>query len=247
MPDTPCDVRSIRSRLGLTQADFAEQFGLSVSTVRDWEQGRRNPDGPARVLLSVIDQQPDVVRKATSRLSDADQLAPPYLDIDAPQHSGTAERRISISPTAHEEDIDRVAIVTRTLCAQYNIQFASGNDDVLHKMQMYMKIGLERIRELALGELGHEAKRSKRRGAPRKIPNMSNEFFYPLLLAKIRSDFAGLEYHSDREVIKMLMDAGSIPRTTTLDSYMQSISRGRKKLMADPEWKSAADVLRKNP
>lgn len=58
------DVESIRRRLGLSQSDFAIAFGVSVATVRNWEQGRRRPHGPARVLLVVIEKAPGVVLKA---------------------------------------------------------------------------------------------------------------------------------------------------------------------------------------
>ena len=58
------DVAAIRAKLGMTQARFAETFGVSVGTVRNWEQGRRAPRGPARVLLLVIDAEPLAVRRA---------------------------------------------------------------------------------------------------------------------------------------------------------------------------------------
>ena len=58
------DVRSIRSRLGLTQQHFAARFGFSVNTVRHWEQGRRVPEGPTRAYLLVIDREPEAVQKA---------------------------------------------------------------------------------------------------------------------------------------------------------------------------------------
>jgi len=61
------DVAAIRKRLKLTQAGFAARFGLSVATVRDWEQGRRVPDRPARVLLAVIAQNPEAVEQAVER------------------------------------------------------------------------------------------------------------------------------------------------------------------------------------
>ena len=57
----PADVRSTRERLGLTQAAFASAFGVSIATVRNWEQGRREPEGPARVLLRVIERHPEAV------------------------------------------------------------------------------------------------------------------------------------------------------------------------------------------
>jgi putative transcriptional regulator len=58
------DVAAIRKRLGLSQAKFAERFGLSPATVRDWEQGRRRPDRTARTLLTVIDRDPEAVERA---------------------------------------------------------------------------------------------------------------------------------------------------------------------------------------
>ena len=58
------DVERVRGRLGLSQVDFAAAFGVSVATVRNWEQGRRRPHGPARVLLVVIEKAPGVVLDA---------------------------------------------------------------------------------------------------------------------------------------------------------------------------------------
>ena len=58
------DPAVIRARLGLTQVAFAATFGLSVGTVRDWEQGKAAPDLAARALLAVIGHRPDVVREA---------------------------------------------------------------------------------------------------------------------------------------------------------------------------------------
>lgn len=58
------DVRAIRAKTGLTQQAFADRFGFPVATVRDWEQGRRGPETSARVLLTVIDKEPEAVRRA---------------------------------------------------------------------------------------------------------------------------------------------------------------------------------------
>ena len=58
------DVERIRRRLGFSQVDFAAAFGVSVATVRNWEQRRRRPHGPAQVLLVVIEKAPLVVLKA---------------------------------------------------------------------------------------------------------------------------------------------------------------------------------------
>lgn len=58
------DVAAIRARTGLSQARFAQRFGLSPSAIRDWEQQRRTPDPAARTLLMVIDKEPDAVVRA---------------------------------------------------------------------------------------------------------------------------------------------------------------------------------------
>ena len=58
------DVRATRRRLGLSQAAFAAKFGFQAATVRNWEQGRTRPDGPARVLLAVIAKHPEAVEDA---------------------------------------------------------------------------------------------------------------------------------------------------------------------------------------
>ena len=55
------DVRRVREKQHLSQPDFAKCYGLEVDTVRNWEQGRYGPDGPAKVLLNVIDHEPDAV------------------------------------------------------------------------------------------------------------------------------------------------------------------------------------------
>lgn len=58
------DVKRIRTRLRMTQQEFATRFGFSVNTVRHWEQGRRVPEGPTRAYLMVIDREPQAVQKA---------------------------------------------------------------------------------------------------------------------------------------------------------------------------------------
>jgi len=60
----PVDVRRVRRRLAMSQEEFAARFGISTATVRNWEQGRRQPDGPARVLLNIIDREPAAVQRA---------------------------------------------------------------------------------------------------------------------------------------------------------------------------------------
>ena len=55
------EVRQIRENLSVSQDDFAALMGVSVNTVQNWEQGRRTPTGPARVLLTIVQHQPDIL------------------------------------------------------------------------------------------------------------------------------------------------------------------------------------------
>jgi putative transcriptional regulator len=58
------DVKELRAKLGMSQPEFALKFGFSLGTLRGWEQGRRMPDGPARVLLTIIAREPKAVLRA---------------------------------------------------------------------------------------------------------------------------------------------------------------------------------------
>jgi putative transcriptional regulator len=60
----PDDVRKARLRLGLSQDQFADAFGVSASTLRKWEQGQRSPTGAAKTLLKIIEREPKAVVRA---------------------------------------------------------------------------------------------------------------------------------------------------------------------------------------
>ncbi len=60
-------VRDLRLRAKLTQAEFASRLGVPLETIRNWEQGKRSPRGPARALLTVIAHEPDMVFAALAR------------------------------------------------------------------------------------------------------------------------------------------------------------------------------------
>ena len=64
VPPAKVDVRSIREKLDLSQSEFAARFGFTAGAVRQWEQGRRQPQGPARVLLTIIAREPGAVSRA---------------------------------------------------------------------------------------------------------------------------------------------------------------------------------------
>lgn len=61
------DVKAVRAKLGMTQRQFASRFGFAYDALRDWESHRRQPERAARVLLTVIDYNPDVVEEALDR------------------------------------------------------------------------------------------------------------------------------------------------------------------------------------
>ena len=63
------DVARIREQYGLSQAKFAALLGISVRTLQNWEQGRRHPRGPARVLLRVAAEHPDALLSLVKKAS----------------------------------------------------------------------------------------------------------------------------------------------------------------------------------
>ena len=65
---TAVDVRAIRNQRGQTQAVFARTYGFSAAAVRDWEQGRRQPERAARILLAMIAHAPDAVERVMQEI-----------------------------------------------------------------------------------------------------------------------------------------------------------------------------------
>jgi putative transcriptional regulator len=61
------DVSAIRRKTGLSQQLFSARIGVSTGTLRNWEQGRRRPDGPARVLLAMLARNPKLVEETLGR------------------------------------------------------------------------------------------------------------------------------------------------------------------------------------
>jgi putative transcriptional regulator len=62
--DAAAHIRGIRARTGLSQPAFAQRLRVSVETLRNWEQGKRHPQGPARALLRIIDKAPEAAMAA---------------------------------------------------------------------------------------------------------------------------------------------------------------------------------------
>lgn len=65
----PEEIRLIREKLHKSQSEFARMIGVSISTLQNWEQGRRQPEGPARALLVVASKAPNVVAKALAEVT----------------------------------------------------------------------------------------------------------------------------------------------------------------------------------
>ncbi len=62
------DIKAVRAKVGMTQAEFAATFGISLGTLRHWEHGDRKPQGPALVLLNVVAKEPEAVLRALSSI-----------------------------------------------------------------------------------------------------------------------------------------------------------------------------------
>ena len=83
------DVRGIRERLGMSQPEFAARFGISVKTLRNWEQGHREPEGPARAYLTVIKNDPEAVMRALDQDRPLVEFQP-LLDADTEDSTNKA-------------------------------------------------------------------------------------------------------------------------------------------------------------
>ncbi len=64
---TSVDVKNLREKLHMTQEVFASSFGISLGTLRHWERGDRHPQGPALVLLSIVEKSPKLALNALTR------------------------------------------------------------------------------------------------------------------------------------------------------------------------------------
>ena len=69
------DVRQVRERFGISQAEFAARFGLELDTIQNWEQGRYKPDPAAQLLLKIIQMRPDIVEQALTSVLPGDRPA----------------------------------------------------------------------------------------------------------------------------------------------------------------------------
>lgn len=58
------DAKAIRAKVGLSQSEFAQLIGVKIATLRNWEQHRRTPTGPAAALLTIVEKEPDAALRA---------------------------------------------------------------------------------------------------------------------------------------------------------------------------------------
>ena len=61
---SPPDAKSVRAKVGLSQTEFARLIGVKVATLRNWEQNRRHPTGPAAALLTIVEKEPEAALRA---------------------------------------------------------------------------------------------------------------------------------------------------------------------------------------
>ena len=95
----PTDVKAIRAKFGLSQQRFAKTFALNLATLRDWEQERRMPHGPARTLLQIIDREPEAVRRALgAKTKAAHVIRKPAASTSKPAHRQPAARNRNHEP-----------------------------------------------------------------------------------------------------------------------------------------------------
>jgi putative transcriptional regulator len=64
----PVDIKALRKRVGKTQGQFSDEFNLPIGTLRDWEQHRREPDTGSKVYLSMIEADPDGVKRILAKV-----------------------------------------------------------------------------------------------------------------------------------------------------------------------------------
>lgn len=74
---SPADLKGMRTRMGMSQAEFARMIGVSIGTLRNWEQGRRRPEGPAQALLAVAQVRPRAVEETLSPAASEEFDLPP--------------------------------------------------------------------------------------------------------------------------------------------------------------------------
>lgn len=102
----PYLIREIRHRLSVSQAIFAEMLGVSASSVRAWEQGKREPGAPARRVLQIAELHPAVLTEVCGEIypgTEAEE-SPHPRSLTAPARSGARERLAADTSSSRQRD-----------------------------------------------------------------------------------------------------------------------------------------------
>lgn len=102
----PFLIREIRHKLSVSQAIFAEMLGVSASSVRAWEQGKREPDGPARRLLQIAEEHPEMFKSVVGEIYPAIEAreSPLPKRLKAPARSAGRERLAADTRSSRQRD-----------------------------------------------------------------------------------------------------------------------------------------------
>ena len=123
------DVKIIRKRLNMTQAKFASAFGFSLDTIKHWEAGRRNPEGPARALLTVISKNPKLCSRhcipkspSTGRRLSSWYPIPPGTWVRQPIHSHEHRQARHPSRLSSQQERHVIRLLRRAGPLMYRVQ-----------------------------------------------------------------------------------------------------------------------------
>lgn len=101
----PFLIREIRHKLSVSQAVFAQMLGVSASSVRAWEQGKREPEGPTRRLLQIAETHPAVLKAVCDEVFDApDVESPPPQTLHAPVQAPRRDRLAADTGSSRQRD-----------------------------------------------------------------------------------------------------------------------------------------------
>jgi putative transcriptional regulator len=102
----PFLIREIRHKLSVSQAIFAEMLGVSASSIRAWEQGKREPDGPARRLLQIAEMYPEVLTAVVGEIYPAIEApaSPLPKRLKAPARTGGQKRLAADTRSSRQRD-----------------------------------------------------------------------------------------------------------------------------------------------
>jgi putative transcriptional regulator len=141
----PADVQAIRAKLGASQTEFALMIGVSVATLRNWEQGRRRPEGPALALLRVAARNPQAVVDALHAEPKSEERHNKAMDLTPGGPLARPTRRRS-SPTLGRQDIEVCEIRAQIGFVRGPIGFVGRLEDI-RNAERYADMTAERMND----------------------------------------------------------------------------------------------------